>query len=234
MVLVAKFLKIVIMDNFPCGIEQLMPDSFLHPESDWNSGQNASGQNSSPHGSSNKSYLKRYRMELDFNPKDRVFVPELPKYYAWQEWTWKVQESHASVIFDSFNKEMDCKIFSSFHTPGGCSMLMREICLRAEFVPEATWLIHNSEGPCGSIQAIMQKGKTLAIQNVGVTPQHRKKGLGKALLLKLMSSLESYNLNKITLEVSAQNLAAIQLYRNLGFRKTKLIYKEVLSFFIPS
>ena len=80
----------------------------------------------------------------------------------------------------------------------------------------------------------MQKGKILAIQNVGVTPLHRKKGLGKALLLKLMSSLESYNLNKITLEVSAQNLAAIQLYRNMGFRKTKLIYKEILSFFIPS
>ncbi|NBR04892.1 MAG: GNAT family N-acetyltransferase [Planctomycetes bacterium] len=222
------------MDNFPYGIAQLMPDSFLHPESDWNSGHNVSGHVSSHDGSLNKSYLKRYRMELDFNPKDKVFVPELPENYAWQEWTWKVQEMHAEVIFESFHKEMDCQIFSSFHTLGGCSMLMREICLRAEFVPEATWLINAPEGPCGSIQAILQKGKTLAIQNVGVTPQHRKKGLGKALLLKLISSLESYNLNKITLEVSAQNLAAIQLYRNLGFRKTKLIYKEILSFFIPS
>jgi predicted acetyltransferase len=234
MVLVAKFLKIVIMDNFPYGIAQLMPDSFLHSESDWNSGQNVSGPSSNNRSSLNKSYLKRYRMEIDFNPKEKVFVPQLPENYAWQEWTWKVQELHAEVIFGSFHKELDCKIFSSFHTPGGCSMLMREICLRAEFVPEATWLIQTPDGPCGSIQAIMQKGKTLAIQNVGVTPEHRKKGLGKALLLKLMSSLESYNLNKITLEVSAQNLAAIQLYRNLGFRKTKLIYKEVLSFSIPS
>lgn len=234
MALVAKFLKINYMDNFLSGIVRLMPDSFILPESDWNPGHKALGQDNFQSGAAFKSYLKRYRMELEFNPKDKVFVPELPAGYSWQEWTWKVQEMHADAIFKSFHKEMDCKIFSSFHTQGGCSMLMREICLRADFVPEGTWLILGPDGPCGSVQSILKKGKTLAIQNVGVIPQERRKGLAKALLLKLISSLERYNINKITLEVTAQNIAAIQLYRGLGFRKTKLIYKENLSFFTPS
>lgn len=216
------------MGNLQSGIGQLMSDSFYEPESILDSESQVHGFTTNHSLPFEKTYLKRYRMELDFNPTDYPTEPNLPENYTWQEWSWKIQEAHAEVLFDSFHHELDCKIFRSFHTPGGCSSLMRDLCQRAEFVPQATWLISNSEGACGTIQAVLQKGKTLAIQNVGVVPLHRGKGLGKALLQKLMSSLTRYNLNKITLEVTSENLLAINLYRGLGFRKTKIIYKEIL------
>ncbi len=219
------------MANLWSGIGQLMSDSFNEPESVLNSESQIHCFSDDRTLPIEKTFLKRYRMELDFDPKGYQAEPQLPDSYFWQEWSWRLQEVHAEVLFESFNREMDCKIFRSFHTQGGCSSLIRDLSQRAEFVPEATWLVSNQERACGSIQAVLHNGKTLAIQNVGISPLHRGKGLGKALLLKLMISLSRYSLNKITLEVSAENFIAIKLYRNLGFRKTKLIYKEILSSF---
>jgi len=66
-----------------------------------------------------------------------------------------------------------------------------------------------------------------AIQNVGVTPDHRGKGIGSALVLQALHGFRRAGLGKAVLEVTAQNESAIQLYRKLGFRFRKTVYKTV-------
>ena len=55
------------------------------------------------------------------------------------------------------------------------------------------------------------------LNNIAVLPQFRRRGIAKALL----SATIEYGLGrlteKMTLEVSAQNSAAVELYRNFGF-----------------
>lgn len=55
------------------------------------------------------------------------------------------------------------------------------------------------------------------ITNIAVHPKHRRKGIGKVLLARLIEICEDNNFLLITLEVRRSNIAAIALYESLGF-----------------
>jgi ribosomal protein S18 acetylase RimI-like enzyme len=66
-----------------------------------------------------------------------------------------------------------------------------------------------------------------AIQNLGITAAHRGQGLGEALLLQALHGFRRCGLAHAILEVTAQNEGAIRLYRRVGFRRAKTVYKAV-------
>jgi ribosomal protein S18 acetylase RimI-like enzyme len=66
-----------------------------------------------------------------------------------------------------------------------------------------------------------------AIQNLGVMPMHRGLGIGKALLANALHGFRCAGLGRAVLEVTAQNDAAVRLYRGVGFRCRKTVYKAV-------
>jgi ribosomal protein S18 acetylase RimI-like enzyme len=66
-----------------------------------------------------------------------------------------------------------------------------------------------------------------AIQNLGVTACERGRGFGSALLLQALHGFRRAGLGLAFLEVTAQNEAAVRLYRRMGFRRCKTIYKAV-------
>jgi len=57
------------------------------------------------------------------------------------------------------------------------------------------------------------------ILNVAVDPVHRRRGIARQLLQELLERSRSYGFSLATLEVRRSNLAALALYRNLGFRE---------------
>ena len=57
------------------------------------------------------------------------------------------------------------------------------------------------------------------ILNIAVKPLFRKKGIAESMLKKLFELSESKGINFFYLEVSDRNLAAINLYLKLGFKK---------------
>ena len=65
------------------------------------------------------------------------------------------------------------------------------------------------------------------IQNLGVIPEHRGAGLGTQLLLRAMIGFGQAGMERVSLEVTAQNADAIRLYRRIGFRRVKTVYKAV-------
>jgi len=61
-----------------------------------------------------------------------------------------------------------------------------------------------------------------------VLPQYRGLGIGKALMERAESFLLAHNPQAIYIEVLSRNSAAVELYRNLGFRHNKLrLIKEI-------
>jgi ribosomal-protein-alanine N-acetyltransferase len=60
----------------------------------------------------------------------------------------------------------------------------------------------------------------LHIQNVAVHPRHRRRGLGRALMLATLEEGLARRATKAFLEVRRSNLAAQTLYLALGFRQT--------------
>jgi mycothiol synthase len=169
-------------------------------------------------------YFKRYRMEREL--RDLPPEPRLPPGFEWWPWNNGLLEMHAEVKFQSFRDEIDTLVFPNLGHLDGCRELMLNIATRADFVPEATWLIAGPFGPCATVQGIRDR-RFGAIQNVGVVADQRGRGLGVALLHKALHGFHRAGLSKAYLEVTARNQLAVRLYKRLGFRCTRTIYKPV-------
>jgi GNAT superfamily N-acetyltransferase len=170
-------------------------------------------------------YYKRLRMELDLEGPPQV-VP-LPVRFLWVPWDEALLADHAEVKFQSFRHEIDAYVFPCLGDRYGCQRLMREIRRKPGFLPGSTWLIACPEGYVGTVQGVMDHGPIGAIQNLGVIPSYRGFGLGRALVSRALAGFREVGLRRAYLEVTAENNAAVQLYRNLGFRRAKTLYKAV-------
>jgi ribosomal protein S18 acetylase RimI-like enzyme len=175
-------------------------------------------------------YYKRYQMEVDLRRWRRPPTMARPGYRL-RAWSPELIEEHADVKFVSFRDELDAIVFPCLGELESCQRLMREISERDGFVPEATWLAtyapagaRHSEA-CGTIQAIRVHRSRANIQNIGVTPHHRCAGVGGALICASLSGLLQVGVTKAALEVTAENDVAVRLYRRLGFRIVKTLYK---------
>lgn len=178
------------------------------------------------------SYYKRFRMEIDLRTAS-LPSPVLPAGYRWEAWCPDVLERHAWAKWESFRSEIDSQVFECLGDYIGCLRLMQEIYGRDTFLANATWLIseESTRGKvphdCATIQGLAQAGQLGSIQNVGVVPAHRGLGLGRALVLKSLEGFRFAGMNRVYLEVTAQNEPAVELYRSLGFRVTRTVYKAV-------
>ena len=151
----------------------------------------------------------------------------LPGRFVWVPWEESLLADHAEVKFRSFRHEIDAYVFPCLGDRYGCQRLMREIRRKPGFLPGATWLIACPEGYVGTVQGVMDHGPIGAIQNLGVIPAYRGIGLGRALVHRALSGFRQAGLHRAYLEVTAENDAAVQLYRSLGFRRAKTLYKAV-------
>lgn len=55
------------------------------------------------------------------------------------------------------------------------------------------------------------------MMNIAVHPDHRKKGIGTALIVELIDALKAQGSHSLMLEVRCSNCSAISVYENLGF-----------------
>ncbi len=173
----------------------------------------------------NVKYFKRHRMELVV--ADLPAVPELPAGFRWVPWDDSLLAMHAEVKFQSFHQHEDALVFPSLGTRAGCHDLMTAICRGSRFCPQATWLIAGPDGYSGTVQGLLDSNRYGGIQNLGVTPECRGLGLGRALLLKALSGFASVGVPRAFLEVTATNTPAVLLYRSVGFRAYKTLYRAV-------
>lgn len=172
-------------------------------------------------------------MEIDLRDVE-LPRPTLPDGYSWQAWHPAIIDQHAFAKYESFRAEMDCQIFLALRTRKGCRDLMESIVKHTGFLPQATWLIQfdghdfRPATPCGTIQGVAMSTTLGSIQNVGIIPEHRGFGLGRALVLKNLHAFRSCGLFRAYLDVSAENITAISLYRSIGFKYAKTSYREIL------
>jgi GNAT superfamily N-acetyltransferase len=178
----------------------------------------------------NQAYFKRYKMEISLRRAScRLSVPSGYQLLPWDE---HLLDAHAFAKFHSFRDELDAHVFPCLGEEAGCRRLMGEISAKEGFVSEATWLAvyqhpSGSIDYCGTVQGIQDDFGRGGIQNLGVTPAHRGQGLGSSLLYHALVGFRRAAVRSVHLEVTAQNASAVRLYRSLGFRHVKTVYKSV-------
>jgi len=185
-------------------------------------------------------YFKRFRMEVDLVSERRWRAARLPEGYEFVAWNEALLDVHARTKFAAFRQEIDAVVFPCLGRLEGCRRLMREIRRKAGFLPQATWLVARRPpvpgttamrvGPlewCGTIQGVIDRAGLGSIQNIGILPMARGRGLGSCLIAESLAGFRAAGARRATLEVTAENTAAIRLYKRLGFRRIKTIYKSV-------
>ena len=174
-------------------------------------------------------YFKRYRMDYDLS-RPMTGITALPPSYELVSYSDDLLREHAAAKYQSFREELDSNVFPCLSQRDGCIRLMREITQRSVFVPDATWLVRYfpSDGsrsqPVGTIQGLEIEGIG-SIQNIGVDPEHRGKGLGSILVARAAEGFRRAGLLRMQLEVTTDNTAAIRLYERLGFIRRDTVYK---------
>ncbi len=174
---------------------------------------------------------KRFRMQVDLR-RVRLPSPQIPEGYCWIPWRTQLLERHAAVKWQAFRREMDGQVFPCLADVEGCRRLMLDISTQASFCPGATWMVSwqpgsNAAGQdCASIQGVIRRGNTGAIQNVGVVPEHRGRGLGRALVVQCLLGFRRSGMLYGMLEVTAANHAAVNLYDSLGFVIVEVLYRD--------
>src|ERR1700730_16770610 len=170
-------------------------------------------------------YFKRFRMEIDLPGRD-FSPPSLPAGHWFVPWDDSLLEAHAEAKYLSFRFEIDATVFSCLCELHGCQRLLSEISQKPGFLPAATWLLAcrlpgGEIDYRGTIQGIIDRKGMGGGRNLGVVPDHRDGGLGRALMLKALQGFQSAGLRQVFLEVTAQNDGAIRLYRRVGVRKSR-------------
>ena len=171
------------------------------------------------------SHFKRYRME---RPLAGVSdLPAWPEGYKAIPWHDRLLYLHADAMFQSFQCDLDGRLFPNLADRLGCRFLMESIRVRDGFCPDATWLLAGPDGYCGTVQGVLENGRTGAIQNLGIAPEHRGRGLGMALLQFALVGFARSGARRCALEVTAHNRPAVELYRRRGFRYTRAFYRAM-------
>lgn len=202
----------------------------------------------------NSAYFKRFRMDIALPGAGSGIAPPgvasdvaAPPDYRFVPWHDGLLDAHARTKFRAFRSEIDAHVFPCLGDIEGCRRLMREIRGKAGFLPGACWLVARSrpspnlEGTgsfagerrpadvewCGTIQGILDAAGNGSIQNIGVVPGHRGRGLATALIALALRGFAAEGAARASLEVTADNWRAVRLYQRLGFRRAKTIYKVV-------
>jgi len=104
----------------------------------------------------------------------------------------------------------------SFPNPWQESTFRGEIQNRSISYP---WVIVREPGSQVVGYVIFWKiGEEVQVNNIAIHPDFRRRGLGEALLRKVISWVKQQGAQYITLEVRQSNLAAQALYFKLGFK----------------
>lgn len=176
-------------------------------------------------------FFRRYRMEIRVADAP-LPPPVLPHGYGFVRWRPELLDRHSAALYESFRGELDANVFPCFGDAAACRRLTADITGQKAFVPQATWLVTRRTMPddfyfadCGTIQGLAASSALGAIQNVGVTPDARGLGLGRAIVLRALHGFRAAGMRRVYLEVTADNGPAVELYRSLGFRVLRTMYK---------
>ena len=83
--------------------------------------------------------------------------------------------------------------------------------------PLSLWLVAEENGALAGYVGSQSVMGEADMMNLAVKPEYRRRGVGEALVVRLMEELKAQNVYSLTLEVRVSNDPAIALYDKLGF-----------------
>ncbi|MDR0337218.1 MAG: GNAT family N-acetyltransferase [Planctomycetaceae bacterium] len=176
-------------------------------------------------------HIKRLQMVFDFANGSFPML-KLPTGFRYVAWRPEMLEIHADIKHRGFRNDLDARIFPTFRNYKQCVNLMQSISASPAFLPAATLLIANGDEHdlfeyVACIQGMRFSGEVGAVQNIAVLPDYRGRGIGRAILLGSLLGFRQHGIRRVTLEVTAENKPAVQLYTHVGFKTFNVHFLKI-------
>lgn len=153
---------------------------------------------------------------------DAIAAPNVPD-------GWRIDGLHAAELIDS-RAQTQFEAFSpgSHTTPTTWRYLMNNA---PGYEPD---LDNIAISPAGEVCAaaliwLDEESRIGEFEPVGTRPQHQRKGLGKAILLRGVAKMRERGMRTAIVGTNAKNAAAIALYESVGFTIVNQVTKHELS-----
>jgi ribosomal protein S18 acetylase RimI-like enzyme len=143
-----------------------------------------------------------------------------------ESWGEQHQELAATVIAMSYGNHVDSRINEQYRTVSGARRFLTNIVQypgcgtffaggsMVAFDVQSGWVT-------GVVLTSFVGPETGHITQLGVIPQAQGQGLGRELLVRAMDALYKNGAKRVSLTVTAANVAAVELYRQVGFREVR-------------
>jgi ribosomal protein S18 acetylase RimI-like enzyme len=132
----------------------------------------------------------------------------------------------AKLIYLSYANHVDGEINDQYRSRSGALRFLKNIILLpgcGQFVPSASFVLRQAGGD-ELIGAVLTSEVSPGVGHttqICVLPGYQGHGLGRMLMLTAIDTLRTMKFKELTLTVTADNKAAVQLYEKLGFHTIK-------------
>jgi len=175
-------------------------------------------------------HLQFSEVEMRVQIRDRSRQAALPEGFLVEAWTPDNTSRFYRAYCEAFQTRTDHlspEEMWSHHfmdqTDGEFSPL-QSILITMEGEPAGYVVVHCYDREDGV------EGKEYWIAQVGVAPEHRRRGLARWMLQHVMNEVRALDYVELTLTVNVNNPGAVQVYERMGFRAVKtmtLLRKEL-------
>ena len=160
------------------------------------------------------STIKRWMMSLTMDKK--IKEPHPPPEYDIVLWDDQYLEGSTQVIHDANKGSLDLLIYPAFRTLEGTTHMVQSI-RAGQFNEEVSCIALFKGSPCGTVLVTHPAPHDGFIAEMAVARAHQGKGVGTALLGKVLSAGYDLGMTTFRLGVTEDNTAAVTLYRRFGF-----------------
>ncbi len=141
-------------------------------------------------------------------------------------WNDRYFEPCAKLIYLAYANHVDGEINDQYRSRSGALKFLKNIILLpgcGQFVPGASFVLHEP-GSDDLVAAVLTSEVSPGVGHTTqlcVLPGYQGHGLGRMLMQTSAEALCSMKFRELTLTVTSENRAAVQLYENLGFHTIK-------------
>jgi ribosomal protein S18 acetylase RimI-like enzyme len=125
----------------------------------------------------------------------------------------------------------DRNVYPALTTYEGASMLLRSVIedKHGKFLPELSLVAKADDKIVGFLISTLLLDGSVLVLDIAVDGDHRKKGIGSAMMRRTVSESFAKGRSQVVLAVTSVNAEAIRLYERLGFKKNMAFRQYVLS-----
>jgi ribosomal protein S18 acetylase RimI-like enzyme len=137
---------------------------------------------------------------------------------AWRSYGEFSEQELADLIAATYEGSLDCPRLSGLR---GMADVLESHRACGVFSPASWWIVARDGRSVGCILVNdSASGQTAEIVYVGVTPAHRRQGIGRAMLRRAAADARQRHRSALLLAVDEQNHYAKRLYQAEGYRQT--------------